>query len=313
MYLRPIARGLATWIPGARRLFAGGTGGSTSARYCYSVWLRHLVMAHQGRQPDEFPTIAELGPGDSLGTGLCGILTGASRYLAFDVITHANAERNAAVLESLIELLRARAPIPDESEYPRVDPRLPSYAFPAEILTEERLRRTLAPDRLDRIRSALRQGSQGEIEIRYQSHWDDVAVAEPASVDLVFSQAVLEHVEDLPSVYAATRLWLRPGGLSSACIDFRSHTYAREWNGHWGYSDATWRIIRGKRAFLLNRAPVSVHRRLLRENGFTILQEQTRRSTEGLKRGQLADRFRELTDEDLVTQTAFIQAVSEAT
>ena len=312
MYLRPIVRGLATWIPGARRLFAGGTGGSTSARYCYSVWLRHLVMAHQKPRRDDFRTIAELGPGDSLGTGLCGILTGASRYLAFDVVSHANTERNAAVLEDLIRLLSSRTPIPDDTEYPKVDPRLDSYAFPSDILTDERLARTLAPDRLDRIRSALRQGSDGEIEIRYRSQWDDPSVVEPATVDMVFSQAVLEHVEDLPTVYAATRRWLRPGGLCSACIDFRCHTYAREWNGNWGYSDAMWRLIRGKRSFLLNREPVSAHRRLLQENGFTIVQEQARHDTHGLGRAQLANRFRHLTDEDLVTQTVFIQALSSA-
>lgn len=76
MYLRPVVRGLATWIPGARRISARGTGGSTDARYCYSVWLRHLVMAHVRGLNTDPHTLAELGPGDSLGTGLCAVLTG---------------------------------------------------------------------------------------------------------------------------------------------------------------------------------------------------------------------------------------------
>jgi len=309
MYLKPVLRGLATWIPGARRLFARGTGGSNNSRYCYSVWLRHLVMAQQTGLNTDPRTVAELGPGDSLGTGLCAVLTGADRYLALDVVMHANTERNSVVLEELIELLARRAPIPDESEYPRVDPRLSSYAFPGEILTSERLNRTLAPDRLARIRSALRQGAAEGIEVRYVSRWENTAAVELEAVDLILSQAVLEHVEDLPPTYAAMQRWLRPGGLSSGCIDFRSHTYAREWNGHWGYSDAMWRLIRGNRPFLLNREPLSTHRRLLREAGFAIVYEQSRRNPGGLKRDRLAPRFRHLSDEDLSTQTVFIQAV----
>lgn len=309
MYLKPVLRGLATWIPGARRVFARGTGGSNNARYCYSVWLRHLVMAHQTGLDTDPRTVAELGPGDSLGTGLCAVLTGADRYLALDVVQHANLERNAAVLEELIHLLARRAPIPDESEYPKVDPRLSSYAFPGEILTSERLNRTLAPDRLARVRSALRHGSAEGIEIRYVGRWQSSAVVDLGEVDLILSQAVLEHVEDLPYTYAAMRRWLRPGGLCSSCIDFRSHTYAREWNGHWGYSDATWRLIRGNRPFLLNREPLSTHRRLLREAGFVIAYEQPRRNSGGLQRDRLAGPFRHLSDEDLSTQTVFIQAV----
>ena len=47
MILKPILRGLLTYIPAADRRFAKATRGTNSARYCYSVWLRHLVMAHE--------------------------------------------------------------------------------------------------------------------------------------------------------------------------------------------------------------------------------------------------------------------------
>ena len=309
MYLRPVLRGVATWIPGARRVFRRGTGGSTSARYCYAVWLRHLVMAHRNGVNSDPRTVAELGPGDSLGTGLCAVLTGADRYLAFDVVKYADSERNLAVFEALVELLRRREPIPNESEYPSVDPPLPSYAFPREILSDDRVERALAPSRLDRIRSALREGTAGDIEVRYAGGWEDAAVVEPETVDMILSQAVLEHVENLPQVYAAMRRWLRPGGVSSASIDFRCHRYAREWNGHWGYSDGMWRLIRGNRPFLINREPLSTHRRLLRENGFAIVHEQARWNPVGIRRDRLAGGFRHLCDEDLSTQTVYLLAV----
>ncbi|MCH8904482.1 MAG: hypothetical protein IIA45_11270 [Bacteroidetes bacterium] len=45
MEIKPILKGLATYIPGMYRPTDKGTKGSSSARYCYSVWLRHLTYA----------------------------------------------------------------------------------------------------------------------------------------------------------------------------------------------------------------------------------------------------------------------------
>jgi len=309
IYLRPVVKGLATWIPGARRLFAHGTGGSNSPRYCYSVWLRHLAMARQSGLNTEPRTVAELGPGDSLGLGLCAVLSGSNRFFALDVVTHAQLERNLAMLDELVGLFVRRTPIPDEAEFPRVTPRLTCYDFPSSVLSENRLTATLAADRLERIRAALRAEPADGLEIRYVSPWYDARVVEEGAVDLVLSQAVLEHVEDLRHAYTAMGRWLRPGGVISACIDFRSHSYARDWNGHWGYSDAMWWVIRGNRPFLINREPLSTHRRLLAESGFTIAYEQKHPGPSALPREQLASRFRGMSDEDLSTQSVFVQAV----
>jgi hypothetical protein len=40
----PLMKGIATFVPGVRRLANRRAGGPASARYCYSVWLRHLVV-----------------------------------------------------------------------------------------------------------------------------------------------------------------------------------------------------------------------------------------------------------------------------
>lgn len=44
-----IVKGTLTWVPlmNGWRLHRGSTGGSDSAGYCYSVWLRHLVTLDQ--------------------------------------------------------------------------------------------------------------------------------------------------------------------------------------------------------------------------------------------------------------------------
>jgi hypothetical protein len=311
MYLRPLIRGLATYVPGARKVFARGTGGTNAPRYCYSVWLRHLVMARRSGLPADPEVIAELGPGDSLGIGLCAVLTGARRYLAFDVVRYADTERNLRVFDELVELLRSRAPIPDEDEYARVDPRLDSYDFPGDILTDDRLTRALAPDRVAAARAALvrgEEGAPGDIEISYAAPWHDPEVVRAGSVDMIVSQAVLEHVTDLPLTYRAMYEWVKPGGVVAHSIDFRSHTYAREWNGHWAYSDRLWRLTVGNRPFLLNREPVSTHLALMAETGFEIVHSQVRQSSNGIVRERLAPRFRGMSDQDLTTQAAFVQA-----
>ena len=83
---RATLAGLATYVPGYEYLEP--TGGTSSARYCYSVWLRHLVMAYDSGLLQRPPaTVAELGPGDSIGIGLAALLSGARKYHALDVVS----------------------------------------------------------------------------------------------------------------------------------------------------------------------------------------------------------------------------------
>jgi len=309
MKLKPLLYGLATWIPGVYTLRGKGTGGTVCARYCYGVWLRHLVMARRHGLDTHPRVVAELGPGDSLGIGLAALVSGAERYLALDVVDYATVARNLAIFDELVALFRAREPIPGHQEWPRVVPRLPDYCFPDAILDEARLSRALQPERLARIRQSIAGVGQADSPVSYKVPWNDAGVIEPATVDMVYSQAVLEHVDDLAGTYRALRTWLRPGGFMSHAIDFTSHSTATAWNGHWACADLHWRLIRGGRPYLLNRQPHSVHLRLLADLGFTVVCDEPVTSPSRLPRARLAPRFADLTDADLVTSEAFIQAV----
>src|SRR5450631_1044571 len=129
MKIGALARGLATYIPGIATLHRHitHTGGTDSARYCYSVWLRHLIKRYQSglfiRPPSR---VAEFGPGDSIGIGLAALLCGADRYYGLDALPLANLRRNLSVLDELVELFRARLPIPGDVEFPNVRPKLRS-------------------------------------------------------------------------------------------------------------------------------------------------------------------------------------------
>jgi SAM-dependent methyltransferase len=131
------------------------------------------------------------------------------------------------------------------------------------------------------------------------------------SVDMVYSQAVLEHVDDLDRTYEALSRWLKPKGFLSCQIDFRCHETAKEWNGHWTYSDLVWKLIRGRRPYLLNREPLSTHLQFLKQHGFEIVCEQRVKKPSRIERHQFASRFRNLPEEDLTTSGVFIQAVQK--
>ena len=302
--------GLATFVPvlGIRPAAPGGD--TQSSRYCYSVWLRHLVMAHRSGLNTNPEIVSELGPGNSLGIGLAALICGADYCYALDVESHTEISANVAVFDELCELFSKRTPIPDDDEFPAMKPRIDNYAFPAEILSEDRLVKVLSPNRLTGIRQALINPGENS-PIQYQAPWDDPRIIRPHCVDMIFSQAVLEHVDDLQTTYAAMVRWLKPDGFVSHQIDFKCHGWANEWNGHWRYPELVWRILRGKRTFAINRQPHSQHVAALQANGFELKCDQTTTMASSYKISDLAPMFRFMSEQDLVTSGAFIQAVRQ--
>ena len=161
---------------------------------------------------------------------------------------------------------------------------------------------------MESIRAALRQPgiAHGGIQIRYGTSLQERD--EPA--DLVLSQAVMEHIDDFPAQYAQMFGALRPGGLSSHQIDFKSHHFARAWNGHWTLTDRQWRLIRGGRTYAINRAPLHEHVQALEAAGFTDVTVDRVVSESPFARGDLQPRFAAMPELDLVTSSALVQAIS---
>jgi SAM-dependent methyltransferase len=303
---RALAGGIASMLPGIRAFTCRGSGGTCSARYCYSVWLRHLIRLHEIGCSTAFTSVAELGPGDSIGMGLAAVLCGVERYTALDVKAHADSETNRQIVEELIALFRARAPLPDDAEFPMMQPKLARYEFPRAILDERRLAGSLAESRLDEIRAAI-AGKRSSIGISYVAPWHDPSIVQEDSVDFLFSQAVLEHVDDLNAAYAAMQRCVKPRGIMSHSIDFSSHDVTRAWNGHWALGDTAWRLIRGDRPYLINRQPLSRHLNLLEQYGFDVVNVESRREAVSTS-FRPARRFRSMSDDDVRTRGAFVVA-----
>ena len=284
-----------------------GTGGTVSAQYCYSVYLRHLVMAAQHGLATDPRAVVELGPGDSLGIGLMALLTGAEQYYALDAVRHASTETNLIIFDELAKLLTARAPIPSGGEFAEILPELNDYTFPTQILSETMLTQTLAPDRLSRLRHALAEDMTTG-PIRYIALMGRMHEIPADSVDLILSQAVMEHVDELEETYAECFRCLKPGGYMSHQIDLRCHDTAPEWNGHWKYSNLTWRLMRGSRPWFINRQPCSTHIDLVKQSGFSLRAQIIQSKNYGIPRKQLAKIFKNLSESDLLTAGVFILA-----
>jgi SAM-dependent methyltransferase len=279
------------------------------ARYCYSVWLRHMVLAYRHGLRRYPQTVLELGPGASLGVGLAALISGAARYYALDVERGVDTERELGVFDRVVELFRRRELIPGPEEFPLVQPTLEAWDFPAFVFESAALEEALAPLRLRNLRTHLTQPETRCSPVRYTVGWDAGQSVPEEGIDFVISQAVMERVEDLPRAYRAIARWLRPGGFTSHSIDFGEPLTSGFWNGNWARSDLTWRLMRGRQKSWSNREPHSAHIRCMTAQGLRIVANLAVEDSSGLPRERLATRYQGLDEEDLRTRSAYILAL----
>ncbi len=312
-----ILKGILKSIPGIEYLyqFNKTTGGTCSARYCYAVWLRHLILAYQSGLPSVPKIVAELGPGDSLGTGLAALISGAEKYYALDVKIYSDLKINLKIFDDLVLLFKEKANLPSPEEFPEMRPLLANYDFPHYIFNDNYLNLILDEVRLSEIRNAIKTMHKPDMAnkmIEYKIPWNQNTDLKNESIDLVISQAVLQDVDDLEYTYA--KIWdlLKVDGVQSHDIGFKSCGSADTWYGHWEYTDIEWKIIKGRKKFYINREPYSTHHKLLRQNNFKILIEQKRFAESNVNKNKLPIKFRDITDEDLITYSVFILAKKQS-
>jgi hypothetical protein len=306
MINKRIIAGLLTYVPGIRnRLLSKKTGGSNSARYCYSVWLRHLIMVNENGYQGIPKTVAELGPGDSIGIGLAALLSGAKKYVGLDMISYSSLAGNMEIFDELIELFKSRADIPDEKEFPRVSPRLNNYKFPKHILSDEVLSKSLDKSNIDKIRENLRSFPKSEM-IQYFAPWNSADIVKKNTMDLIISQAVLEHIDNLDETYSMMNMWLKDEGIMSHQIDFSSHGTSDSWNGHWLYSPLIWSIIMRTRPYIVNRKPYSIHANLLKLKGFDLKHSQPKKDKSSIDSKKIIKNLKYFTEDDITIRGSYM-------
>ena len=181
-------------------------------------------------------------------------------------------------------------------------PFIDDLAFPKSALPDALLERTLNPDRIRAIRHDLQIRGNAFIRSRSSTHIHGIVLDEPA--DIILSESVLEHVDDLKSTYEAFRRWLAPSGTMVHLIDFSSHNLSRTWNGHWQCSPVIWSIVRGKRYYLINRMPLQTHLNLIQANGLRVVHSELLRRLDGLTPDRFSIEFRDMGLRDATTALA---------
>jgi predicted SAM-dependent methyltransferase len=192
----------------------------------------------------EFPVgrLVEIGPGDSIGIGLMALIEGTSKYYALDAIEHADKLGNIKMLGNL------------------------KYQF-------EKLGTTLNPKIFKQIEFDILTTESHESNIKYYAPWYDSNAIKEESVDLIISNAVMEHVLDLETIYKNTFKWLKPGGYVSHIIDYTAHEFSNIWYQHWEYSKPFWKFLMHGRKYPMNRMPHSFHEKCLLNAGFEVFTE----------------------------------------
>ena len=316
----PILRGAVRFVPfasdapdGALERLGLGTGESgfwnrrASPRYGYGLWLKHLTLLHECGM--EFPaTVAEIGPGDSLGLGITALVSGVRVYHAFDVRPYANLKDEEATVDDVAGLLRRHEPRPSKG-WPDFDRHLDPGLFPAHVLTPKHLEDALAAQRIEALRRSIAHSSgAGECMIRYVAPW--VPGSEPLSeYDLVLSHSVLEYVEDLPGMFDRIARMLKPGGWMSHQVDLSSLAITRRWNGHLAYPPWLWQVVAGRRTFHPNRKLPLAYLEAMRSSGFDVVWiARATGGDVGLARASLAREFRSAPDEELSCRALFVIA-----
>jgi SAM-dependent methyltransferase len=245
--------------------------------------------------------VGELGPGDSIGTGLAALLSGADTYVGLDLVPFSANADLTAILQELAHMFLKCEEIPNHEEFPGIRPRLDSYAFPRHLIDRSDL-----SNRVDAIERELDGNLRNCGMITYCAPWNSPEVIHSSSLDLIFSQAVLEHVDNLDKTYKAMFAWLKPGGYASHVIDFGAHHLSSFWNGHWAYNDFEWRLARGRREFLLNREPFSTHVECVQRAGLELLQVIHYYDDNGLPPHHLSPQFQQFSAEDGRTRVVML-------
>lgn len=304
--LKPIIVGTMKRSPLINSMLPVAAGGTASARYCYAVWMRHLLLLSKFNDGQIPARVAEIGPGDSLGVGLAALLSGAQSYFALEAIEYWNTQRNLKILDDLIELFKNRAPIPGNEEFPLLKPVLDDHAFPHSILTDDILNEAMQPHRIELIREELKTPeNQLNNMLQYKVPWHGEDVVMPESIDFIFSHVVLQHIDEIEEAAKAMDHWLKPGAFVSHIIDYRSLGFTKAWNGHWAIPDWEWKIMVGGRKFSVNRKPHSYYIGLFERNHLKLLYTSKDNLPNHLSKNQLTDKFRNLSEDDLSTSVGY--------
>lgn len=284
----------------ARKYLRKSHAAGGNSLYCYGIWMQHLK--YWSKLNHEVPkVVVEIGPGNSLGVGLVALISGSQTLFALERIQFCNADTNIRVFDELVTFFKAEKKTNSIDQKETKDTSEKHQDFPSQILTKAHLSECLLDERLDAIRKELAHPEHKDnIYVHTIIPWNSADVIEENAVDYIFSNTVLQHIDDLQFAYSAMNKWLKQGGCMSHRIDFKSMNTTKLWNEHWTLNTSEWHIVTGGRS-LINREPLSTHLKLLEEYDFEFIHKALVSKENTLSVEDLTDDFKHLDQTDLTT------------
>jgi hypothetical protein len=261
--------GFLTFIPGVttvlRKRKKKSTHSGSSAEFCYALWLSLLVFFKENGVKPELKRIGEIGNGGSFGVGFCAILSGSEEYYALDIEEIFDKDQNLKLLDDIVLLFKKRTAIPNKFNVLNI--KINKYEYPEDLINPLFLQKEI----ISEIRNDILNGFKGSNRIRIIMNWH---ISNSLNLDFVFSRAVMEHVFDPNVVYGGIYSQLNQNAYMFHDIELHSHGITKKIDGHYHIPTFVWRIIFGKRTYMLNRWDLEKHLVFIVEAGFKVLKTQ---------------------------------------
>lgn len=157
-----------------------------------TAWLKHLHHYTHGRIDIKDKVILELGPGADLGVGLLLLSQGAKQYYAFD--------KNYLIKNTPLEFYKQLFSV--IKDHPRLHTDISTLQKELELTLHKK------NNRLNYI-------------VEKNFNIDNISIT---PIDIIFSQAALEHIDNLPETLHGLNKYTKTGTIFLGEIDLQTHT-----------------------------------------------------------------------------------------
>jgi hypothetical protein len=231
MRLKPFLKGAASVVVPPLLTVHKFNEMSAMNAFCYSIFLRHYSHVAPYFTSSIPRVVAELGPGGSLGVGLCALMFGARIYYALDFVNHTDPTGNLRVFNALVEMFRECRPV---SRHEGTFPEPANWGFPDGFVMPNDAKIEAILDDLVNKRKKF---------IRVVAPWTSSSIPGD-SAGWLWSHSVMEHVDEIEQVWKCYATWLAHDGIMTHNIDYHCHGLAKHWDGHRSINDLCWKVIR---------------------------------------------------------------------
>ena len=264
--LYAIIKGIATYLPGMntkiKRKREHQMHSGSKAEFCYTLWFSLLSNLVENNIGYNFERFGELGNGRSLGIAFCALLTGSEQYVSLEIEGTYTVKENLKLLDDIVSLFKKKDII--TNKYEQLNIKIVDNSIQKRIISSL----VVNEKRVSEIKKEIINGFKDSKLIKIVKPWEQSA---SLGLDIVFSRAVMEHVNEPHLVYQSLKKHLKKDSIMFHDIEFHSHNITKNPNEHYKIPNLIWKLICGKREYYLNRYTLEEHLQSIRDNQFQII------------------------------------------